>query len=69
MSQKNCHLLQDENLCMFSVKNSQFYLNKMTVESICDVLFVRKVNAKELKIKLFFSNFQKCSSEVSFRGM
>ena len=42
MSKKNCHPLQYEKLCMFSVQNSQCYLNKMTFESIRDVLFVQE---------------------------
>ena len=43
----------------------------MTFESIRDVLFVKKVYVKELKIELTvdFSNFQTCCLEVSFRGM
>ena len=54
---------------MFKVQNSQHYLNKMTFESICDVLFVQEGICERIENYFSSSNFQSLCLEVSFRGL
>ena len=59
MSRKNCHPLQDENLCLFQVQNSQRYLNKKSLlEVFVMYCLSRNVYVKEFKIKLIFQIFE-----------